>query len=67
MWASHFPYADSNWPDNRQQAVRVTADAPAEARHSVMAGNAARLYRLPGYEQGFAAEAIKEFAALVHF
>jgi predicted TIM-barrel fold metal-dependent hydrolase len=67
MWASHFPYADSNWPDNRQQAVSVTADAPAEARSNVMAGNVARLYRLPGYEQGFAAEAIKEFSALVHF
>jgi hypothetical protein len=67
MWASHFPYADSNWPDNRQQAMGVTADAPAEARSSVLAGNVAHLYRLPGYEKSFTAEAIKEFAALVHF
>ena len=24
MWASHFPDEESDWPDNRQQAMRVT-------------------------------------------
>lgn len=67
MWASHFPYDDSNWPDNRQQAVRTTAEAPADVRDELVAGNVARLYRLPGYESGFAEEAVKEFAQLVHY
>ena len=53
MWASHFPYEDSNWPDDRQQAMRVTDEAPTDERHAMLAGNVARLYRLPGYEQGF--------------
>ena len=30
MWASHFPFEDSNWPDNRQQAMRVTDEVPPE-------------------------------------
>jgi predicted TIM-barrel fold metal-dependent hydrolase len=67
VWGSHFPYDDSNWPDNRQQAVRVTAEAPPEVQHDLMAANVARLYRLPGYEQGFTAEKLKEFSALVHY
>jgi predicted TIM-barrel fold metal-dependent hydrolase len=24
LWASHFPFEDSNWPEDRQQAMRVT-------------------------------------------
>jgi predicted TIM-barrel fold metal-dependent hydrolase len=67
MWASHFPYDDSNWPDNRQQATRVTAEAPADVRDNLLACNVARLYRLPGFENGFNEEAIKEFVPLVHY
>jgi hypothetical protein len=67
MWSSHFPYDDSNWPDNRQHAMRITAEVPTEVRHSLIAGNVARLYRLPGYESGFTAEQLKEFSALVHY
>jgi predicted TIM-barrel fold metal-dependent hydrolase len=67
MWASHFPYEDSNWPDNRQQAMRVTDTAPSDERHSLLAGNIARLYRLPGYEDGFDKEEITSFEQLVHF
>jgi hypothetical protein len=44
----------------------VTAQASAEARGALMVDNAARLYRLPGHENGFSAAAIKEFAPLVH-
>jgi predicted TIM-barrel fold metal-dependent hydrolase len=67
MWASHFPCDDSNWPDDRQQAARTVAEAPPEMQESMMAGNVGRLYKLPGYEKGFTAEAVKEFAALVHY
>jgi predicted TIM-barrel fold metal-dependent hydrolase len=66
MWASHFPYDDSNWPDNRQQAVNVTAEAQ-DAQKAMMADNVARLYSLPGYEGGFPEAELKEFAALVHY
>jgi predicted TIM-barrel fold metal-dependent hydrolase len=67
MWASHFPYDDSNWPDNRQQATRVTAEAPEDVRENLLAGNVARLYRLPGFEDGFGEAALKEFVPLVHY
>ncbi len=67
MWGSHFPYEDSNWPDNRQQAMRVTDAAPADERHSLLAGNVARLYRLPGFEKGFTEDEITSFEQLVHF
>jgi predicted TIM-barrel fold metal-dependent hydrolase len=67
LWASHFPYEDSNWPDNRQQAMLVTDEAPAEERHALLAGNVAKLYRLPGHEDGFGAEEISAFDQLVHF
>jgi predicted TIM-barrel fold metal-dependent hydrolase len=67
MWASHFPFEDSNWPDNRQQAMRVTDEAPPNDRHALLAGNAARLYRLPGFEAGFTNDEIESFDQLVHF
>ncbi|SDD84040.1 Amidohydrolase [Sphingomonas sp. YR710] len=67
IWASHFPYDDSNWPDNRQQAKRITAEAPADVQKGLLAENVARLYRLPGYEAGFDEKAVKEFVPLVHY
>ena len=67
MWASHFPYDDSNWPDDRQQASLVTAEVPAETKADLLAGNVARLYRLPGYETGFDKAKIFEFEPLVHY
>ncbi len=67
MWGSHFPYDDTNWPDNRQQAVRVTAAADPEAQKALMAVNVAQLYRLPGFESGFEAKAIRDFVPLVHY
>jgi predicted TIM-barrel fold metal-dependent hydrolase len=66
MWASSLPLDSANWPDNRQQAMRVSDEVPAEERHALLAGNTARLYRLPGYEQGFAREEIESFDKLVH-
>lgn len=67
MWGSHFPYEDSNWPDSRQQAMRVTESASADDRRSLLAGNVARLYRLPGFEKGFTEGEITSFEQLVHF
>jgi predicted TIM-barrel fold metal-dependent hydrolase len=67
MWASHFPYEDSNWPDDRQQAMLVTDEAPADDRQALLASNVARLYRLPGHEEGFTADEVAAFEQLVHF
>jgi predicted TIM-barrel fold metal-dependent hydrolase len=67
MWATHFPYEDSNWPDNRQQAMRVTDETPADERYALLAGNVARLYRLPGFEKGFTDDEVVSFDQLVHF
>jgi len=67
MWGSHFPFEDSNWPDNRQQAMRVTEEAPAADRHALLASNVARLYRLPGYEKGFTDDEVTAFEQLVYF
>jgi predicted TIM-barrel fold metal-dependent hydrolase len=50
MWASHFPLDATNWPDNRQQAMQVTEELPAEDRQAILADNVARLYQLPGYK-----------------
>jgi predicted TIM-barrel fold metal-dependent hydrolase len=66
LWASHLPFEDADWPDDRQEAVRVTDELPDEERHALLAGNTARLYRLPGSEQGFADDELEGFAQLVH-
>ena len=67
LWASHFPCEESDWPDDRQQAVRVTDEVPADERAAILAGNTARLYRLPGYEKGFTDDELNTFEPLVHF
>lgn len=67
MWGSHFPYDDSNWPDNRQQAIRLTDEVSAEARQALLADNVGRLYGLPGFEKGFTDEEVSLFPDLVHF
>jgi predicted TIM-barrel fold metal-dependent hydrolase len=67
LWASHFPFDDSNFPDDRQQAMRVTEEVPEKDRTDLLAGNAARLYRLPGYEDSFTSDEVAAFEQLVHF
>jgi predicted TIM-barrel fold metal-dependent hydrolase len=67
MWASHFPFDDTDWPDDRQQAELVTAEVPADERRGLLAGNVAKLYRLPGSEDGFADAELRAFDELVHF
>ena len=67
MWGSHYPMADANWPDDRQQAMRVTDEVPADDRHALLGGNVAKLYRLPGSEGGFDEGEAGRFEQLVHF
>jgi predicted TIM-barrel fold metal-dependent hydrolase len=66
MWASHFPLEDCNWPDDREQAMRVTDEVPEAERAALLAGNTARLYRLPGFDD-FTADELVAFDQLVHF
>jgi predicted TIM-barrel fold metal-dependent hydrolase len=66
IWASHFPLDATNWPDNREQAMRVTEELPATDKHALLAGNAARLYRLPGYEEGSSPTPFEAVERLVH-
>jgi predicted TIM-barrel fold metal-dependent hydrolase len=67
LWASHFPLDGADWPDDRRQAVRLTEELPAEERGAILGGNVSRLYRLPGFENGFADAKEEPMARLVHF
>jgi predicted TIM-barrel fold metal-dependent hydrolase len=67
MWASHFPLAAADWPDDRRQAMRLTEELPDHERRALLAENTARLYRLPGYEEGPVDTPLESFAKLVHF
>ena len=66
MWASHFPLDASNWPDNRQSAMRMVDELPPEDERALLTENVARLYRLAGYEDGVALTPFKELETLVH-
>jgi predicted TIM-barrel fold metal-dependent hydrolase len=66
MWASHFPHHDANFPDDRQQAMRITDEVPSDQRQALLAANVGRLYRLPGYESGFTSDEVRSFGTLVH-
>lgn len=67
LWASHLPLEDAVWPDDRQQAARVTEELSAEERRALWSDNTARLYRLPGHEKGFTDADLQSFEPLVHF
>lgn len=67
LWASHFPFEDCNYPDDRQQAMRVTDEVPSEERQALLAGNVGRLYRLPGFDADFSPDELGAFEQLVHF
>jgi predicted TIM-barrel fold metal-dependent hydrolase len=66
LWASHLPFEDTSWPDDRGQAARMTEELPVEETRKLLVENTARLYRLPGYEAGFAAADLEAFPPLVH-
>jgi predicted TIM-barrel fold metal-dependent hydrolase len=67
LWSSHFPLDGADWPDDRRQAIRLTEELPAEERGGILGENVARLYRLPGFEDGFAGAAEEPMARLVYF
>ena len=46
MWSSDYPHSDSTWPHSREVIAEHFRGVPAEERHKVVAGNAARLYGL---------------------
>ena len=66
MWASHFPLDAANWPDNRQSAMRMVDGLPREDERALLCENVARLYRLPGYEDGTAPTPFEKLESLVH-
>ena len=66
LWGSHFPLDACDWPDDRSQAMRITEELPAEDKHGILAGNTARLYRLPGYEEGLVPTPFESVERLVH-
>ena len=65
MWGSHFPLGGSDWPDNRARAEAVTHEVPAEDKERLLAGNCGRLYRMPGFEQGFSPEELTDYRQLI--
>lgn len=67
LWATHLPLDGADWPDDRERGERVLAEVPAEEKSNLLALNCARLYRLPGYEQGFDADEVERFEKLVHY
>ncbi len=67
LWSSHFPLDGADWPDDRRQAIRLTEELPAAERGAILGENVARLYRLPGFEDGFAGAEEEPMARLVHF
>jgi hypothetical protein len=42
----HFPTATSNWPESQTSIAKAMAGVADEQRTLILAGNAARLYRL---------------------
>jgi len=49
MWGSDFPHPDGIWPDSREYIQRELGHLPADVRHKIVCGNAARLY---GFTEG---------------
>ncbi len=46
MWSSDFPHGTCDWPESMKVIERDFAGVPAEDRHKILAGNAARVYHL---------------------
>jgi predicted TIM-barrel fold metal-dependent hydrolase len=67
LWASHFPLDGADWPDDRSQAVRLIEGLPADESALILGETAARLYRLPGYEEGLGPPGREQVPRLVHF
>ena len=46
MWSSYYPHIGADWPNSWQTIERDFAGVPDDEKHKILAGNAARLYRL---------------------
>ena len=46
MWSSDYPHNDSTWPRSREIITAGFQDLPADDVQKIIAGNAARIYRL---------------------
>jgi predicted TIM-barrel fold metal-dependent hydrolase len=46
LWSTNFPQATSTWPESRRAIARCFDGIPANERRQVLAGNAARLYKV---------------------
>lgn len=46
MWSADYPHTDTTFPNSRQYIDEHFAGVPAEERHKIVAGNAAKLYGL---------------------
>ncbi len=46
MWSSDYPHSVSTWPESNKYIEKQVAGLSPETRHKLLAGNAARLYRL---------------------
>jgi predicted TIM-barrel fold metal-dependent hydrolase len=46
MWSSDYPHHGCDWPETRRVVEEMMRDVPADERHKICAGNAARLYKL---------------------
>jgi uncharacterized protein len=46
MWSSDYPHTDTTWPNSRQYLERSFEGVGDEDRRKILAGNAARLYKL---------------------
>lgn len=47
LWCTNFPQTTSTWPESRHVIARCFQGIPDDARRQVLAGNAARLYKVP--------------------
>jgi predicted TIM-barrel fold metal-dependent hydrolase len=46
MWASDYPHSVTTWPNSRQYIDKQMKGVAADARASLLAGNAVKLYGL---------------------
>ena len=46
MWSSDFPHSATDWPKSWDTINADFKDAPAEEKHAILAGNAARVYHI---------------------
>ena len=46
MWSSDFPHTGTDRPNSRKTIEQDFSDVPEDEKHAILAGNAARLYKM---------------------